>query len=109
MSECQQVAATVEVVCVLPQAQFCQRLTLSSETTAAQLLAQSGVLAFLAEHALVWPLPVGVFGQRVDDLDVYIMQHHDRLEVYRPLTRDPKDVRRRRAGLYPVGRRRPRA
>ncbi|WP_256489228.1 RnfH family protein [Dyella lutea] len=38
---------------------------------------------------------VGVFGRRVDD--DFVLGDGDRLELYRPLTADPKEARRRRA------------
>ena len=38
---------------------------------------------------------MGVFGKKV--ADDYVLQAHDRVEVYRPLLIDPKENRRRRA------------
>lgn len=40
-------------------------------------------------------LAVGIFGTRCELSDV--VQHHDRVEIYRPLQADPKTARRRRA------------
>ncbi len=39
--------------------------------------------------------PVGVFGKRVET--THVLADGDRVEIYRPLTFDPKDSRRRRA------------
>ena len=45
---------------------------------------------------------VGIFSQVLGskglaDADVYELQQGDRVEIYRPLTLDPKEIRRRRA------------
>ena len=39
--------------------------------------------------------PLGVFGERVGD--DYELMHGDRVEIYRPLIADPKEVRKARA------------
>lgn len=93
----------VSLVYLTPQAQTLLRLQVAKGSTLAEVVLGSGVLA---QHQLSWPLPVGVFGQRVDVPDTYQVQAGDRIELYRPLTRDPKDVRRQRAARHPVGRRR---
>ncbi len=41
--------------------------------------------------------PLGVFGKVVTDPDVRVVQPGDRIEIYRPLLADPKEVRRLRA------------
>lgn len=41
--------------------------------------------------------PLGVFGKVVADADVRAVQPGDRIEIYRPLLADPKEVRRLRA------------
>ncbi|MEW5836374.1 MAG: RnfH family protein [Pseudomonadota bacterium] len=38
---------------------------------------------------------IGLFGRRVDE--DFVLSDGDRLELYRPLTADPRDARRRRA------------
>lgn len=42
-------------------------------------------------------LKLGVFSEKVDG--DYLMQEGDRLEIYRPLLADPKEVRRQLAAL----------
>ena len=39
--------------------------------------------------------PLGIFGERV--ADSHILESGDRVEIYRPLKQDPKELRRRRA------------
>ncbi len=46
--------------------------------------------------------PVGIFGDRVGGDRV--LQHGDRVEVYRPLQIDPREARRLRAQAGPEGR-----
>ena len=46
--------------------------------------------------------PVGIFGSILDgksmpNLKEYVLQDNDRVEIYRPLTVDPKKARRKRA------------
>ena len=41
--------------------------------------------------------PLGVFGKVVADADVRAVQSGDRIEIYRALLADPKEVRRLRA------------
>ncbi|WP_455824189.1 RnfH family protein [Pseudomonas graminis] len=41
--------------------------------------------------------PLGIFGKVVADAEVRAVQAGDRIEIYRPLLADPKEVRRLRA------------
>ncbi len=41
--------------------------------------------------------PMGIFGQRIKDPRQHVLQKGERVEVYRPLTIDPKEIRRLRA------------
>ncbi|MEC7119858.1 MAG: RnfH family protein [Pseudomonadota bacterium] len=95
----------VSVVYVDAEQQVRLTLNVDTDTTVWQVIQQSGVLTQLG---LSWPMPVGIFGQRVEQPEQHVVCAGDRVELYRPLTRDPKDVRRQRAERYPVGRRQPR-
>lgn len=92
----------VTVVYLTPQVQTVLQLQIAEGSTLSDAVLHSGILA---QHQLSWPLPVGVFSQRVESPDTHLLQAGDRIELYRPLTRDPKDVRRQRAARHPVGRR----
>jgi putative ubiquitin-RnfH superfamily antitoxin RatB of RatAB toxin-antitoxin module len=48
------------------------------------------------------PLMLGIFGVRVEPQ--HVLQAGDRVEIYRALTINPKDIRRKRAAKNPVGR-----
>lgn len=58
--------------------------------------------ALAQKIALPEPLQVGIFGVKVA-LD-HLLNAGDRVEIYRPLLINPKDIRRRRAAVHPVGR-----
>jgi len=49
------------------------------------------------------PLQLGIFGVRLKDLQ-QVLQVGDRVEIYRSLSINPKDIRRIRAQNNPVGR-----
>ena len=62
-----------------------------------KLLASSSVTSFPENLA---PFSIGIFGKRVT-LDK-ILKEGDRIEIYRPLIRDPKEARRLRAKKNPI-------
>lgn len=87
-------AIEVEIVYALPQAQTVIALSLPSGSTVAQAIALSGI--GLRHPEIGEPVAVGIFGQRVP-LSAQPASG-DRIEIYRPLTVDPKQLRRVRAG-----------
>ncbi len=48
--------------------------------------------------------PLGIFGKVVADADMSAVQAGDRIEIYRPLLADPKEVRRLRAAKAALAR-----
>ena len=89
----------VEVVYALPAEQALVRVQLPLGATVEQAIRQSGLLERYAEISLA-TAPVGVFGKSVT-LDA-VLRAGDRVEIYRPLTVDPKEARRRRVKLRSV-------
>lgn len=81
--------------------QFSIRIPFKADMTALNALEHSGIAA---QTCLPEPLTMGVFSLKIDDPTQYIVQAGDRLEIYRPLKMNPKDVRRLRAKRNPVGR-----
>ncbi len=59
-------------------------------------LEASGIAAEFPQLDLA-TCPVGIFGKVVADPDRQVVQAADRLEIYRPLLADPKEIRRLRA------------
>jgi len=89
----------VEVAYALPDKQFLIALTVMSGTTANQAIDQSDLRQKLPGLDVS---KVGIFSQVLGskglaDASLYELQEGDRVEIYRPLTLDPKEIRRRRA------------
>jgi putative ubiquitin-RnfH superfamily antitoxin RatB of RatAB toxin-antitoxin module len=83
----------VEVAYAEPQRQLLRRITLPAGATVADAIAASGLEAELRIDAS--ELAVGVLSKPVArDAP---LTNGDRVELYRPLTADPKETRRRRA------------
>lgn len=84
----------VEVVYALPYKQVVLSLKVAADSDVQQVIDQSGILQQFPEINLDTNM-VGVFGRQVK-LDSQL-RAGDRVEIYRPLLADPKDIRRRRA------------
>lgn len=85
---------TVEVVYALPHEQLLLRVQLADGATVEDAIRASGVLDAHPEMDLA-KSKVGIFSKLVK-LDEKV-RDRDRVEIYRPLIADPKEVRRKRA------------
>jgi hypothetical protein len=85
---------TVEVAYALPEQQVIVSLNVSPGTTVRAAIEQSGMLTKFEEIDLE-KNAVGVFSKKVT-LD-QVLRNRDRVEIYRPLIADPKQVRKQRA------------
>ncbi len=85
---------TVEVVCATAERQLLRQVSLPVGSRVISAIEQSGILQEMPEVAFD-PSRLGVFSRRVAPDE--ILHDGDRVEIYRPLTLDPKDARRRRA------------
>ena len=85
---------TVEVAYALPNNQLIIPLQVAPETTAEQAITASGILQKFPEIDLSVN-KVGLFG-KLSKLETPL-RHLDRVEIYRPLIADPKEVRKQRA------------
>lgn len=82
----------VEVAYALPTQQWLLTVELGAGATAMDALVASGLLT---QAGLQLPVELGVFGRRcAADTP---LNDGDRVEVYRPLSFDPMESRRRRA------------
>lgn len=86
----------VSVVYLTPELAFRRLLALPSPSTVGEAIEASGVRRQVPELA-GRELEVGVFGQRRTLVDT--VRDGDRVEIYRPLTIDPKEARRVRAAV----------
>ena len=95
----------VEVCWASPERQVLKSLTVPPSSTIRDVLQVSGLLEEVPQIDLA-KLDVGVFSERRNLTDR--VRDGDRIEVYRPLIADPKEVRRRRAGQHQAGKRKKR-
>jgi len=85
---------TVEVAYALPEKQYLRRVTLEAGATVEQAITASGLLALRTDIDLA-KNKVGVYSRPVKLTDA--LSDGDRVEIYRPLIADPKELRRQRA------------
>ena len=84
----------VEVAYALPDEQLIVPVKVKAGITAEQAIQSSGILSKYPEIDLAVN-KIGIFG-KLTKLDVPL-RHLDRVEIYRPLIADPKEVRKQRA------------
>ncbi len=94
MAQNSSVLLDIEVAYATPDREFIVSLHLPRGASARDAIAKSGLLERLPEIDLA-KNRIGVYGKIVA-LD-HRLQQCDRVEIYRPLTIDPKDIRRLRA------------
>lgn len=87
---------SVEVVCATADRQVLKRLQLPAGSTAREAALQSGLQDEFPGIDLAGA-PLGIFGKALATPETRLLEDGDRVEVYRPLLADPKDVRKRRA------------
>jgi len=85
----------VEIVYALPDNQQIQSMEVDTGTTVQELIELSGLLEQYPEIELNKKNKVGLFGKLSKPNTV--LRDKDRVEIYRPLIADPKEVRRKRA------------
>ncbi|HET9693426.1 MAG TPA: RnfH family protein [Steroidobacteraceae bacterium] len=94
----------VEVACALPDRQAVVELVLPAEgLTAAQAVERSGLLQQFPDLAAHGPV-LGIFGAVCEPSRP--LRDGDRVEIYRPLKHDPRELRRERAAAARKPRRR---
>ena len=84
----------VEVVYALPEKQYLLKVRLAQGSTVEQAIAESGILELRTDIDLA-KNKVGIFSRQVKLTDA--VNDGDRVEIYRPLIADPKELRRQRA------------
>lgn len=85
----------IEIAYALPHQQVLLKLEVPVGATAEDAVRSSGVLAQFPEIDLINKNKVGIFSKLVQ-LDT-VLRDKDRVEIYRPLIADPKEIRRQRA------------
>ena len=92
----------VEVAHATPERQRVVRLTVRAPCTAERAVRESGILGEFPGLQVARGR-IGIFGELVEPDQ--LLEPGDRVELYRPLARDPKEARRARARVQ-AGRRR---
>ncbi|GIU43844.1 RnfH family protein [Shewanella algidipiscicola] len=90
----EQESFAVEVIYALPTQQKRITVTVAPGTTCIEAVKQSDICRFFPEIDLK-NVKLGIFSRAVKHDEV--LQPGQRVEIYRPLIADPKDVRRKRA------------
>ncbi|OQX39661.1 MAG: RnfH family protein [Oceanospirillales bacterium LUC14_002_19_P2] len=86
----------VEVAYARPDRQAIIPVTVPAGTTAYDAAQASGIVGQFPEIDLE-TAKMGIFGKAVPKPREQALQGGDRVEIYRPLIADPKEVRKRRA------------
>ena len=84
----------IEVVLAMPDRQELRCLDIAAGSTVAEAITKSGVPDLFEGFELDLNR-VGIFGHKVSADQ--LLHDGDRVEIYRPLIADPKEVRRQRA------------
>ncbi|NOQ90844.1 MAG: RnfH family protein [Gammaproteobacteria bacterium] len=84
----------VEVAYALPEKQLIRAVNVETGTTIGAAIVQSGIMMDFPDLELE-DAKVGIFGKVAAMTTV--LSDGDRVEIYRPLIADPKEVRRKRA------------
>ena len=82
----------IEVVYALAERQLLRRVSLAQGSTVEDAVRASGLAAEFPE---IDPMRVGIYGKAVSKDTM--LRDRDRVELYRPLKADPKEIRRARA------------
>lgn len=93
----------IEVVYAAVDRQLLLAVAVPAGTSLRAAVQSSGIAAQFPELDLAG-CALGIFGKAVADADVRLVQAGDRIEIYRPLLADPKEVRRLRAAKAALAR-----
>jgi len=90
---------SVSIVYATAKQQWFDEFTVQRGTSAYELIEMSGLLNKIdaLNDTPINELNIGVFAQKVTA--DYLLEEGDRVEIYRPLSADPKEVRRQLALL----------
>ncbi len=84
----------VEVAYAMPEKQIIRAVNVDAGTTIGAAIVQSGIMMDFPDLELE-DAKVGIFGKAAAMTTV--LSDGDRVEIYRPLIADPKEIRRKRA------------
>ncbi|EED34510.1 conserved hypothetical protein [Luminiphilus syltensis NOR5-1B] len=85
----------VEVAYALPDKQHIASVEVEAGTTALEAAMRAGLESVFEDLVIDDSVKLGIFGKAVPQ--DHVMQAGERVEIYRPLKIDPKEVRKARA------------
>ncbi|MBD9482474.1 RnfH family protein [Pseudomonas sp. PDM14] len=94
---------TVEVAYALVDRQALVSLEFPQGVTAREAVLQSGLGESFPQLDLA-TAPLGIFGKALAKPEERILEEGERVEIYRPLVADPKEVRKQRAARAALAR-----
>ncbi len=86
----------IEVAYGICERQVVIPLTISNSTLVLEAIELSNIKSIFPELVEVNPNAIGIFGKKID-VTTYKLQQDDRIEIYRPLTKTPNQIRLERA------------
>ncbi|VXC78768.1 hypothetical protein PSEUDO8Z_170027 [Pseudomonas sp. 8Z] len=86
----------IEVVYALADKQRLLRVSVPQGTTMREAVRLSGMQQYFPGADLS-QAPLGIFGKAVPKPEERVLEEGERVEIYRPLIADPKEVRKQRA------------
>ena len=86
----------IEVAYGIPEKQVVIPLTVSDAISVLEAIELSNIKSTFQELAEINPNAIGVFGKKID-INTYKLLQDDRIEIYRPLTKTPNQIRLERA------------
>ncbi len=86
----------IEIAYATPECQDILKLIVESNQNLLDVIKQSTILDKYPEIDLK-KIALGVYGKRIYDIDKYVIQNKDRIEIYRPLITSPNQKRLERA------------
>lgn len=86
----------VEVAYALPERQYLLALSVEANCTVLDAVRRSGIVEQCPEIDL-GAVTLGIFGKVIEQPAQHALRDGDRIEIYRPLSIDPKAARRARA------------
>ena len=86
----------IEIAYGTPEKQVVLPITISNNTTVLEAIKLSDIKSKFPYLESINPLAIGVFGKKID-VDTYIIKDNDRIEIYRPLSKTPNQIRLERA------------
>ncbi len=91
---------SIEIALAFPQEQHIVKITVPRGTKIKDAVAASDIFKKfhkVPDEVKMLSYGAGIFGKEIKELDTYELKAGDRIEIYRPLTIDPKNARIKRA------------